>query len=455
MVDKIKRKLGNHNFLQNIVVLIGGNILGYGVNLVTLPLISRIYSPTEIGEYDLILSSGRFVTDIISLGLLIAIMLPREDKKAKQLCQLILALNLTFLSGLFVIFFTLRGEFQLFDTNIPYAFALVLLALYLLSYNMQSLFYSYANRKKLYRVLFWNPLVLSVSNVVVSCVLGLLGWGTAGYLAGTIFSYIICIVHMKLKVSPFAERVSLQAWKERLIEYKDLVLIQFPANCIVQMGNQIPTQYLGRVFGASMLGGYSMAIKILGVPVTLLATPINKVVYQTMSEKVSKGESIGEFLFELLEKNIKIAVFPVGLLIVFGEKLVPLLLGSSWAVAGEYFAILGIVYLLKFCSSCVSGTFVVMGKTKLSMVMSCANLIEYGICFGIAYIIDASILHTILLYALFECLYQLVNLTLCVYCTQYSIGKFIIFILKYIIVGNAAIYAVYFILKIWIFKGAI
>lgn len=447
MLEKLKAKLQKHPFLKNIMVLVSGNVFGYFINLITLPIISRVFLPEQLGEYDLILSSGRFAIEIISLGLLIAIMLPEEEKKAKQLCQMILALNICFLSALFLIFVAIRNKYMIFDISVPYTLALLLLALYLFSYNMQTLFYSYVNRRKLYRVLFWNPILSAVTNVGVSLMLGLLGLGTVGYLIGTISSYIFCIIHMKKYVSPFSVPLSLREWKNRLIEYKQLVVVQLPANVISQIGNEIPTQYLGRVFGSAMLGGYSMAMKILSVPVSLLSVPVNRVVYQAMAEKVNKKESVGDFVFEILEKNIRLALLPVGVLIIGGEKLIPLILGSSWSTAGEYMAVLGSMYLLKFCSACVSGTFVVMGRQRLSLWMSFINLVKFAFCFGVSYVLGLNVLQTIIIYAIVECLYQLLNMILCVYCTDYSIKKFIGFILKYIIGGNILIYGIYFILK--------
>lgn len=193
-----------------------------------------------------------------------------------------------------------------------------------------------------------------------------------------------------------------------------------------------------------------MANRILSVPVSLLATPINRVVYQTMSEKVTNKEDVGEFCFGILEKNIKIAILPVGLLIIFGKKLIPFFLGSSWVMAGDYIVILGMVFLLKFCSACVSGTFVIMGKQKLSLLMSFVGIMKYGICFGLSYIWGLGILSTIIFFSLTECIYQVLNLFLCVYCTHYSIKYFSSFLLKYIVGGNLLIYIIYFIVEKWI-----
>lgn len=454
-VNKMKEKLfvflTAHPFFKNIAVLVSGNVFGYGINIICIPIISRIYSPAQLGEYDLILSSGRFVTNIISFGLIIAIMLPKEGKKARQLCQMVLTLNAVFLSILFFIFFCGRKHYQLFDTSFPYERALFLLAVYLFSYNMQNVYYSYTNRCKKYQILFWNPIIQNIVNVVLSIILGLMGKGTFGYLIGTIASYIVCCMHMQVHVKPFKEKIVFKEWMDLLIEYKDITLIQMPANFISQIGNEIPTQFLGRMFGNAMLGGYTMAKRILDVPAALLATPINRVVYQTMSDKVNKqDEDIGRFCFEIVEKNIRVAILPVGLLIVMGKHAIPLVLGDSWKAAGDYIAVLGMMFLLKFCTVCVSGTFVVMKRQKLSLVLSLAGVVKYGICFGLSYMWGLGIYPTIIFFSIMECLYYILNLSLCVYCTHYSMRSFVLFLLKYIVGGNLLIYMVYMIVDICI-----
>lgn len=451
---RLERFLAAHPFLKNIAVLVSGNVLGYGINIVCIPIISRIYSPAQLGEYDLILSSGRFVTNIISFGLIIAIMLPKEDRKARQLCQMILTLNVAFLSALFCILIGIREDYQLFDTSFPYEMALFLLAIYLLSFNMQNVYYSYTNRCKKYQILFWNPMIQNVVNVGLSIVLGWMGKGTLGYLVGTIASYVVCCIHMQMHVSPFREKIMFRDWRKLLIEYKDITLIQMPANFIAQISNEIPTQFLGRVFVNAMLGGYTMANRILDVPAALLATPINRVVYQTMSDKVNKNEdkeNIGKFCFEIVEKNIKLAILPVGFLIVFGKQIIPFVLGSSWAAAGDYIAVLGMMFLLKFCSVCVSGTFVVMKRQKLSLILSFVGIVKYGICFGLSYIWGFGVFATIVFFSILECLYHIVNLSLCVYCTHYSMKAFVSFLLKYIVGGNLLVYMIYLLVNVCIF----
>ena len=148
-----------------------------------------------------------------------------------------------------------------------------------------------------------------------------------------------------------------------------------------------------------------------------------------------------------MEHSIKITLILVGLLIITGEKLIPFILGAKWKEAGQYIAILGVIYTLKFCSLSLSGINIIMGKIKISMWMSLLNLIKYTVCFGLSYLLRFGILETITIYAGAECCYLIVDLMANIYCTGYSMRKCLVFVLKYIIGGNLVIYGVHFFLK--------
>lgn len=69
---KLNIKFRKHNFLkseftQNILTMISGVFLGQVIIMLSTPIISRIFLPETIGEYDLIISSGAII--IVILGL--------------------------------------------------------------------------------------------------------------------------------------------------------------------------------------------------------------------------------------------------------------------------------------------------------------------------------------------------------------------------------------------------
>lgn len=438
-IDKIKKS----DFAKNIVTLASGAVIGYGINTVTLPMISRIYARSDIGSYDLVVSSASIIITILCMALTLVIMIPADEREAVQICKIIWYANII---GTFIIVITLLGisrYYQLFVLNISYGIGILLFAVYILTYNLQVIFYSFANRKMKYRILFWNPVIMAVVNASVSIVLGLLGMGTLGYLAGTIFSHILGIVHMRLFVNPFSGYDSPSQLWHTLKKYKAYPLVQLPANLISTFALQLPVQFLGRMYDAASLGGYTMACKLLSMPIALFATPINRVYYRTLVEKVSFGQETGDFAFAVIKNNIKTGIVPVGILMVFGDFITSIFLGDEWRISGRYILILGLMYILNFSVSCVSGTFVAVNQQKASFLYSLGTLCQYALCFMSAYYLELDMVGTIILYTISVMINQVVLLSLCMYYTGYAVRSFLFFIIKYLLWSALIIYGLY------------
>lgn len=413
------------------------------MNLITLPIISRIYTQSELGGYDLIVSSADIFLTILQLSLMLVIMLPKEEEQAVIVCKIIWYFTLVG-SGLSVMtLLIVKSRFQLFNVVASYSMGIILFGCYLVCYNLQNIYYSFTNRKKLYSVLLWNPILTAGVNGILSVGLGILGWGTIGYLIGTIISYIAAVIHMKRYVRPFAGKVNLRAVKETLIQYRRYPMVQLPAALVSSVALQIPAQFLGRMFSASVLGGYTMACKLLSVPVALLAAPVNRVYYRTLAGKLNDKEKAGEFAFLLLKNNVLAACIPIGVLIIFGDWIVGLLLGKSWMISGTYILIMGMMYLLKYCSACMSGTFVAAGKQNISFGFSVFTLLLYAMWGVITSRLKLGVLEAIIFYTICASVQELTNLLLCMYCLKVSIIKYLHFVLKYIVGSTVIIYLIY------------
>lgn len=257
---------------------------------------------------------------------------------------------------------------------------------------------------------------------------------------GTLASYAVAVMHMKKHVHPFQCEQSPVKIYSVLKQYKKYPLVQLPSALVSNIAIQLPAQFLGRMFSVTILSGYTMACKILSVPVSLLAVPVNRVYYRTLIEKLENGENAGEFAFTLVKNNIMMAFVPIGFLMIFGDIITGFFLGSEWAVSGVYISILGVMYLLKYCSSCMSGTFVAVGRQDLSLGFSVFTLLLYGGCFIFAYRLELGIIETMIFYAFFASLHELMNLLLCMHCLQFPIIRYLKFVLKNILVGFSIVY---------------
>lgn len=159
MIQKIINKIAQTEIVKNIAILASGVVIGYAINMMLLPVISRVYTPAELGRYDLIVSVGNVLVTLVCLALMIAIMVPNEDETAIKICKIINIASVFGASIFAIVSILLSSYHRFFESEINYNIECLLLAIYVWSYNQQGLFYAYVNRKKMYKVLFWNPII--------------------------------------------------------------------------------------------------------------------------------------------------------------------------------------------------------------------------------------------------------------------------------------------------------
>lgn len=369
-------RIRKSSFLKSVLTLSSGVVIAQGINFLGMPVVGRVYTPAAMGDYTIITTNANVISSVACLGMMTAFMLPEKDEEARGLSRLV-TYSTILITTLAVLGLWLCSDlYRIFSTEeTPYTTALIVLWLYIISYMVSNICYAYVNRRKLYRVMFWNPVFTTVINVGCGIIFGLLGWGFVGYTAAHILSFGVNILHLMHHANPY-EQIGDPAYRciSLLKSYRRFPIYQMPANLIANVGTQIPVQSIEGLYSSAALGMYSMALKILSLPTSLLATPINRVYFQEASRRYSRGEDIGEFSFKVLETNIKIAILPISVLIIFGQWIFAIFLGEQWREAGRFASILGIYELMKFCTSCLSGDFVIIKKNSWNLISSIITL---------------------------------------------------------------------------------
>lgn len=374
---QLVHKIKSTSFLKSVFTLSSGVVIAQAVNYLGMPIIGRIYSPAAMGDYQLVVSNSAVISSVAVLGLMTALMIPKEDEESQALCKL-LTLSTVVISSLIIFAaWLLRDYYKIFHPEeITYSRALFTLWVYINTYTLNNTCYAYVNRKRMYRVMFWNPVIGACINIGVGIILGLLGMGFLGYTLAHILGYIVNTVHLMIHANPFVKSQSKDyGIFKTLKKYKRFPIYQMPANLVANLGNQLPVQTMEILFGASALGMYSMALRILNIPAMLLATPVNRVFYQEATQRYNRGEDIGHFAYRILETNIKIAIVPISVLMIFGRQIFRIFLGQQWIAAGDYAAIMGIYQLLLFCDHCLSGNYTIIGKNSWNLFFAFVTLL--------------------------------------------------------------------------------
>ena len=223
LIKKIKKM----EFIRSISTLVSGNVVAQIIGLFSVPIVSRLYSQEAFGEFNIIISAGAIVTTFATIGLTSAIMVPKEETKAQDVFYTAFITQFVISTVFLIISLLLVPYIHFFTTDIPYQLACILLYIYIILSNTSALLSTYVNRQKKYKVLFWNSLIGALATLFITLPLGLLGWGSIGFIVASIGSLFAANAQMLLRVNPFKKFMNFKEMFAIIKEFKGLLLISF------------------------------------------------------------------------------------------------------------------------------------------------------------------------------------------------------------------------------------
>ena len=373
------KKIKMTNNKKNVFKISLGTIMGQGVSIFTLPIITRLYGPNIIGVWALINSISVIINSISDLGLLNSLMIESEDNVEKSYKVITTLSVLIALVGSAIITIL---YFFIFEETIN-KFVLFLL-IFVISAMLQQIqiCYTWLNRKGEYNILMKNPIIHNGISGVLAITLGFAGFNMYGYYVAQIIGKAITILNMKrhLPLSMFTVKIS--DFKDILVQNKRFVYFQLPTNIIGRIKGELPTLLIRTFWGVDILGFFSISLKLLHMPSNLLAAAIGRVFFQRTSELKRQNKSIGNFVDNTLKRAMKLGLLPLVLLVAFGDVVTIIFLGEEWRIAGNFLRILGLQYYFVFIMNSVQGLAITLEKQKFAMVSIISQVIAYIIAFS-------------------------------------------------------------------------
>ena len=257
LIDKIKE----NTFVRGVLILASGTALGQVVGLISTPIISRLYDTTAFGHFAIITSTATIICVISQAGLASAIMLPKSDRRAKEVFSTAFWLQLVIISLFCLGAIALSSNVRLFNVGLLYPFSIMMLFVYMLVTNTMNLLRIYMNRQRKYRTLFWNSIIGALSTLLITVPIGFLYPKFWGFWLASSISGLCSIVQMLIKSNPFC-MIDCRKMLNTIMEYKEFTIYQLPANIIGSFSKQLPMQIIGRYYGSGDLGSYSMVKNI-------------------------------------------------------------------------------------------------------------------------------------------------------------------------------------------------
>lgn len=328
------KKNSNILFIKNVLIIATGSSSVQLINMIMMPIITRIYLPETLGEVNSFLAYSTILCSVCALCYPAAIALPSKTSDALNIVKISIVISFIFssivlLTCFFKIFFSLGSE--------DLISSLCLFTIILLSGLYQAL-EQFAIRNGKYKVIAIGNLIQSIVSSLIKISVGffcplysiLLVVSSISPAISSLYIIKKNIINLKtLKLSKIK--------KETLLNFKDFPIYRAPQSLINSFSMGLPVLIINYQFGPKIAGYYALSVTVLSIPVSLVGKSISDVFYPKFSHLISiKKYDVASKLFDICTLILGIiSVFPILILFLFGGRLFSFVFGNTWYIAGD------------------------------------------------------------------------------------------------------------------------
>jgi len=382
-IDDLKQIFSSKSskFKLNALKLVRATIIGQSLNIISAPIISRLYSPNSIGVFTLFTSISLIITVVMCLRYELAIVLPEKDEDAVNILTLsiFIVFGMTLISFLIVVFFGKQIGLILKTPEI--SLWLYLLPLSLLSngiYNALNFWNTRINRFELIAIsrvsqtstgvlykIFYGYYIAATSGSLI-----------IGQLFGNVCSTLLLLLNcLKKDFIELLRKVSFSNIKKNALIHKNFPLYSSWSAVLNNLSRQIPTLLLAVFFNPAIVGFYALGFKFLNMPLEFVNQSVSQVFYQRASEIKNSGKSISTIYWKMVRSLFILSLLPTIALALLGKQIFSIFLGTRWAEAGVYVQILSPMLFFRFISTPVSTVLQVYEKQRFDFLFNIVMLI--------------------------------------------------------------------------------
>lgn len=339
-------------------MLVGGTASAQLLLMLASPLLTRLFSAEDFGLLAVYASLLSLICVISSLRYELAIPLPEDDGEAANvsLLCLILVVISTFLTGVLV--FLMGSTIAVVFGASMLAGYLWLLPLGVLFTGFYSVFNYWALRTKHFTIIAETKLRRAIATIVIQ--LAVVKLGGIALLMGQVAGKGVGITTLGLPALKSAgfKQVSWAGIKKAAVRYKHFPIFSTWAGFANTVGLQLPPLMFAAFFSPAAAGLYTLANRILALPMNLIGGAIGQVFFANAAKAHRVGQ-LGPLVAQLHAKLAHIGLPPAILLIILGPAFFAFVFGEQWRQAGEFAQWMAPWLYLVFVSSPLSTLFAV------------------------------------------------------------------------------------------------
>jgi O-antigen/teichoic acid export membrane protein len=350
------------------------SILGQLTVVATIPLLTRLYSPSDFGVFTIYLGIVNILAATAALRLDVSLYVVATGEQAHAALKLVLvAIVMTSLLT--------AGSGVLLSASAPERLRglVFLVPIGMAATGLVEALNCWSLRRGQLRDFAIGRLVSPVFMALSQVSFGVLQWGGDSMVLAHILSQLVLIGFLGIRVFTWNEvcRVTRAPWKDLMAvargEYK-FPLFDLPATILCFAIINLPAILIGSFFGTSMAGHFGVAARLFSSPISLVALPLSNVFVAETTKRKGNDQSCkseqshksGVFLVLLAGVLITLPALAIG---AAAPYFVGPLLGPDWILTGNLMTALALMGAAQALSTPVQEVPTLLRRQGLRLVV--------------------------------------------------------------------------------------
>lgn len=401
MINKIQ----SSPFVRSVIVLMTGTVVAQLLGYLTYPILTRIFTPSEMGDLGYFNRIIGFIAAIATARYELSLPIVKQNFDAFGLYKLSIRIALVVLASSLIL-----GTGYLLICRPPYFSFSYLIAIVLGSASLvwANLGTNWAIRFKLFRQISQQRVANALGSNGFRLIAGWIGFGSMGLVWGTVAGFVLASIPFVRPFQKARKEYSEDITFSKEIELgrlnKQYPLINLP-HVLVDIGvDLLVATFMIHLFSKEDFGYYSHAYAMLRVPLSVIGQSISQVFVNECSMLLNSGKPIIGLVKKTMRSLFFIALIPFSLLYFFGEELFSFVFGHTWRVSGVYASYLAPFLFFNFVLSPISTLPLIIGRQREFFFFGIAfGLIQIIFFGGLPYFFHISLNTIILFYSLTMC----------------------------------------------------
>jgi O-antigen/teichoic acid export membrane protein len=377
-------------FARDTALVMLGTGLGQGLNLISSPVLTRLYSPELFGSLGVLLSMYSVLTPLACWRYEQAIMVTSSDREAASVWRLAGALNLLMVVISTVAVLTI-GRLVAEALGRPavadWLWAVPLLLLLAGAYQTLRLWLG--RRRRFGTIAAGRVSRGGISNAAPILAASFLGASAAGLIGGYLTGLaaeVVVLLAQACRSSRLHPGVHVRGASGELrsaaMRYRKFPLFAVPGTLSNLLAIEAPTLLLAAFFSPAEVGLYWLSYRLLALPTSLAGEAVSTVFYQRLSAMRASGRSGAALTTQVFVLLLGVGLIPMAAIGIAAPTMFGLIFGSEWEAAGHYARALVPAELMLFVAYPLTQAFFVYEKQEVGLLWNIGFLAMSAVSFA-------------------------------------------------------------------------